>query len=323
MKILTPKNFVSCALVVILFNPIFAYADQQQSNPQNQTFTNCHCIAFRLEFVQDTFLNNVQNTIIQTFDQKNASFTIGMAGKDIGNNPKVVGLIKDRLRDSNPPLVIANRGWDNLDHTQFPEEQQSASIKQSSDKISRIFGVTPLIFIPPFDKFNNDTLSAAQENGIKYLSSNSKLDPGPYDFKNTTLLHIPTTATMAYLLDDDPFFKGKILDKAMAKIQLSLIKNGFSVISIRSQDFAVNSGTTYKNLVDGEKLQDLESLLDTIKENKIKIVTIDEVPQDAGQKSPSWVNNLNIWYERGDISQNDILNAINYLIDIKVITYSN
>ena len=298
-------------------------AQPSQSNSplvQTATLPNCGCVAFRLEFVQDHYLNNVQDAIINTFQQKGASLTIGLLGKDIGANPKVVGLIKDRLRDNNPPIELANHGWDNLDHTQYAKDEQSASIKMSGDKISRIFGVTPTIFIPPFNKFNNDTITAVQENGIKYISSSVSADPGPYNIHNAILFHLPQTTLLSYLLEDDPFFRGGINDKALAKIRIGLNQTGFSVVTIRTQDFAVPNGDAFNNQVDAQKIQSLESLLDFLQSNGIKTVTIDQIPQmETAQKSPKWTNNLYTWYQTGQISYDEIISAIDYLVEQNII----
>jgi peptidoglycan/xylan/chitin deacetylase (PgdA/CDA1 family) len=314
-------------LVVLSTSLPYAHADQNAQMFQDNTSSivqngplSCNCVAFRLEYVEDHYLNNVQDAIINTFKDKGDSLTIGLLGKDIGANAKVVGLLKDRLNNNNPPIELANRGWDNLDHTQYAEDEQSASIKMSSDKISRIFGVTPTVFMPPYNKFNNDTITAVHENGIKYMSASSISDPAPYNIHNTVLFHVPQTSLITYLLEDDPFFRGSINDKALAKIRLSLNSTGFSVVSIRSEDFAVQNGDNYNNQVDATKLQSLESLLDFLKSNGIKTVTIDQIPQmQISQNSPKWTNNLYTWYQTGQISYDDVISAIDYLIEQNII----
>ena len=291
-----------------------------QQNIQNSTSPNCNCIAFRLDVVQDHYLNNVGGAIIKSFQKKNVSLTIGLFGDHIGDNAEVVDLLKDRLKDSNPPLKFANRGWDNLDHTQYGKDEQLASIKKTSDKISKIFGITPTIFIPPYNKFNNDTLAAIHENGIRYLSSSLRLDSGPYDLHNGAPFHIPQTVLITDLLEDDPFYKGTINEIALTKIKSNLNQYEFSVATLRAQDFAVKEGDSYKNQVDVQKLQNLESLIDYIKSNGLRVVTIDQIPQMAtSQKSPNWINSIYTWYQEGRISHDELLNAVNYLIKNNII----
>src|SRR6267143_3450054 len=73
---------------------------------------SCHCIAFRLDDIQDYWLNNVQTKIIDTFQQKNASLTIGIIGNHVGNDVKLAGYLKDKVKTNNPSIEIANNGWE-------------------------------------------------------------------------------------------------------------------------------------------------------------------------------------------------------------------
>ena len=286
----------------------------------NQTVPNCNCIAFRLDFVSDRYLNNVDLAIIKLFKDKGVGLTAGVVGREIGQNAKVVLALKERAGNNNLPLKLANRGWDNLDHTQYDQEIQSASIKKTEDKIAGMVGTKPLIFIPPFNKFDNSTIAALQENDIRYISSSVALDPGPYNLQDAVPFHIPQTAMVTDLLFDDPFYKGTINDKALAKIKISNNHNGFSVATIRAQDFAVKDGDVYKNQVDTQSLQSLESLIDFLKSSGIKIVTIDKIPAEANsQKFPSWVKNMYSYYESGAISPDEMRNAIDYLITQNIV----
>ena len=93
------------------------------------------------------------------------------------------------------------------------------------------------------------------------------------------------------------------------------------MISIQPQDFAVKKDV-YQNEIDSTKMQHLESLISYLQSNGIKIVAIDEIPQDATlQKSPTWIGKIYSWYEQGKISHDDVLNAIKYLIDKKIIQF--
>ena len=60
-----------------------------------------------------------------------------------------------------------------------------------------------------------------RENDIRYISSSVALDPGPYNLQDAVPFHIPQTAMVTDLLFDDPFYKGTINDKALAKIKWS------------------------------------------------------------------------------------------------------
>jgi peptidoglycan/xylan/chitin deacetylase (PgdA/CDA1 family) len=292
--------------------------------PGNSTQPNCNCVAFRLDVIQDHSIGNIELAIIKSFQQKDASLTVGVIGKLIGTNPKIVGQLKDMVNNNSPNIELANRGWENLDHTQYTMAIQSNSIKKTNDQIANLFGVTPTLFIPPYNKFDNDTLSALRENGIKYISSSTSLDPGPYNFRNDLPLHVPQTILLSKLLADDVFYSGTINDKALAKIKENLNKTGFSVVSINAKDFVTRNNLTSTDQVNVQKLQTLESLLDFLKSSKIKIVTIEQIPQEvSSQKSPSWVHVISDMFKQGQISFEDVLVAQNYLIQQGIIKFGN
>jgi peptidoglycan/xylan/chitin deacetylase (PgdA/CDA1 family) len=286
----------------------------QVTVPTPSVTQGCNCLAFRLDYVLDHSLTNVQLAIIKLFQDKGVDLTVGVMGKEIGGNATTVHTLTSMLSNNNPTLKLANRGWQNLDHTQFDKEIQSASINKTEGTISRLFSVHSSIFIPPYDKFDNNTIKALQENGIGYISSTVHLDSGPYNVQNDGTFHVPETNTVPDLLLDDPFYKGTIDDKALAKIEASLTHYGFSVASIRAQDFAVKSGSGYSNQVDSGNLKNLETLVDFLKSNNIKMVTLDDIPGEVNSKKfPRWVNNIYTYYEKGDISADDLSSAINYL----------
>ncbi|TBR24445.1 MAG: hypothetical protein EPO63_03895, partial [Candidatus Nitrosotenuis sp.] len=65
------------------------------NNPDlNSEYLNCNCVAFRLDDVQDYFLNGAQIDILNTFEQKQASLTIGIIANVFGDDPKLLPLIK-------------------------------------------------------------------------------------------------------------------------------------------------------------------------------------------------------------------------------------
>ena len=286
---------------------------------------NCQCVAFRVDNVQDHSLNNVEDAIIKTFQKDNAGLTVGIYGNTIGTNQKLVSEIKAGLKGNNPTIAIANHGWDNLDHTQYAEDQQSKSIKKTNEKLLQVFGVTPTVFIPPLNRYNNDTIAAMHENGIQYLSAATATDPGPYDLRNDLPFHVPQTMAVSYIAQDDPFFKGTINEQALTKINISLNTTGFAVVTFRVQDLALSNGAnTYVNQVDAKKLQTVDSVLEYLKSQGIKLVTIDKIPQlVTAKQSPKWTDQLYTLYKSGQISHDDVIQSVNYLIKQNIIKFNS
>lgn len=278
----------------------------------------CNCIAFRMDNIQDFYLNDVQNAAISKFGEKNAPLTISIIGQFFGSDPKAVNLIKEKIQ-SGVPLRIANRGWEYVDHAIYDKEKQAASIKKTNDKIFQILQVKPATFTPPLDSFNKDTIEAVNQNKMHYFSASIVRDPPPY---TNSLKHVPSTALFTNLLDDDPFYTGTILQKALAKIKSNISQYGYAVISLQSQDFAAKDGKVSKNEVDSDKLQFLDTMLDDIKSNGISVVTLDEIPSILENKSlviPDWIKSSADSWSHGEISDSDFTKGLEYMIEQKIL----
>lgn len=70
----------------------------------------CPCIAFRLDDVQEYYLSNVQTKLIDEFQKKNASLTIGIIGYDFNLDENLTSHIRDKLNLGHVPIEIANHG---------------------------------------------------------------------------------------------------------------------------------------------------------------------------------------------------------------------
>src|SRR5690349_1736047 len=148
------------------------------------TTESCQCVAFRLDDIQDYWLDDVQTKIIDTFHEKNTSLTIGIIGNHIGQDQKLIDDIKSKLGKT-PELEIANHGWNHEDFTQFSREQQSVLMKSTNDKINNLFGIIPFGFIPPYNTINSDVMVTSLENNFKYISANTTQDTPSSFIKNT------------------------------------------------------------------------------------------------------------------------------------------
>lgn len=296
--------------------------DVSHTATSNKTETkpapNCNCVAFRIDNAQDFWLNDVQNAVIDTFVDNRTPVTISVIGKFIGDDPKAVGAIKESMNKTTP-VRIANRGWEYTDHSQYDLEKQVASIKQTNEKITKVFGTKTTIFSPPYDSFNKDTLSALQQAGLSYFSASTATDKPPY--QNAPIKHVPSTGAFVSIIDDDPFLSGTIPQKALAKTKNGLNQYGFAVISLQPSDFAVKD-VEFKNEVDQKKLGLLKSLLSDIKSSGMVVVPLDRIPGLLDDKSivvPDWIKNNAGWWADGKISDSDFTKGLEYLIAQKIV----
>ncbi len=237
---------------------------------------SCNCVAFRLDDIQDYFLNQVQLGVMEVFDKRNAGLTVGIIGNYFGEDPTIVHYVKSRIDD--PRLEVANHGWNHENLSEFSKEEQSTLIQRSNEKITQILESRPAILIAPYNIVNTDTFSAAKQNGIRYISANVTYDPPPYDIRGSqSLYRLPETVLMGDLNADNTSWITFDHQKVFSEVEHSLNQFGFAVVTLHPQDFAVRQMLQYQNIVDNNHIGELEMLLDKIEDRGIKIVTIDEI----------------------------------------------
>jgi peptidoglycan/xylan/chitin deacetylase (PgdA/CDA1 family) len=286
------------------------------TEPEKPRMPDCNCVAFRMDNFQDFWLNDVQNRAIESFDKTKTPLTISVIGKFTGDDPKTVNFLKEKLNKTSN-IKIANRGWEYIDHTTFDKQKQTASIKQTNEKIAKVFGKTATIFTPPYDVFNQDTIGAASDAKITYFSASVPSDKLTNDLPK----HVPRTLTFDNLISDDPFVAGAIPQKAITKTKDSIKQHGFAVISLQSSDFAVKTDV-FKNEVNQEKIRYLETLISDLRANGIKIVLLEQVPDLVSDDSivvPDWIKSNAQWWSEGKIADSDFTKGIQYLIKEKII----
>ncbi|MEW6043813.1 MAG: polysaccharide deacetylase family protein [Thermoproteota archaeon] len=289
-----------------------------ETPPQKTELPNCNCVAFKLDNVQDFWLNDVQNGVIDVFDKNGTPLTITVIGKYLGDDPKVVDFIKAKL-DSKAKIRLANRGWEYIDHTTFDKEKQAASIRQTNEKVAKLFGTKLTVFSPPYDAFNKDTLAAMEQTKMEYFSASITKDPPP--FGPASFKHAPGTISFDNLVSDDPFYAGTIQQKAFAKIQNSIKQNGYALISLQPPDFAVKEDV-FTNKMDDNKIRLLEALLNDIQSNGIRVVALEAIPGVLDERStviPDWVKSNAGWWADDEIGDSDFTKGLEYLIEQKII----
>lgn len=283
------------ALVPVLL--LFFISNLMHYSSSSPGYT-CQCVAFRLDDVQDHYLNKVNMQIMKVFQEKNASLTLGIVGNFFGQDEKLISLIKDRINNNNPELAISNHGWNHEDFRRFSIENQSLLIKRTNEKINHILGVIPSVFIAPFDVFNNDTLVALTENGIKYITAFVDYDPGPYaSSKDGMPYHFPSAATTSN--NNDTFWWGIKHQDTFEQIQNSVLKYGFAVVEMHPYEYSnkhrysfkpfdINDkegtfsyGDAIKNWdkagIDWSQIRELQLLIDDVKNKGYAIVPIEKM----------------------------------------------
>jgi peptidoglycan/xylan/chitin deacetylase (PgdA/CDA1 family) len=283
---------------------------------------SCHCVAFRLDDIQNYYLNNAQIEAIDTFQKKNASLTIGVIGNYFGDDPKLLDYVKQRVEQNNPKIEIANHGWNHENFALYNKTEQYTLLLKTNEKTLAFLSITPSGFLTPYNTLNNDTFLALQENNLKYISANKTQDPPPYPLTNVPFYRLPALALTGNLNDNDTAWITSTHNQTYAQILGSILNYGFAVVMMHPMDYTIHDKLNYTNEVDWNQIHQLELLIDDVRNDGFRIVTIDEIPENLNvqQKVPAWVSTIFDWYEEEKISAEEVINAIHYLNEKKIIT---
>jgi Polysaccharide deacetylase len=136
---------------------------------EKATVHGCRCVVFRFDDIGNGYLENVQRALLNYFISHNQSVSLGLVMNQIDNECELVNTIKNGYSRSLFELGI--HGWNHVDYTNLTAFEQQSSLLKANQKMNLLFGNHSRIFIPPFNLFNNDTISSMQRAGMNILSS--------------------------------------------------------------------------------------------------------------------------------------------------------
>ena len=281
---------------------------------------SCNCVAFRLDDVQDYWLNDVQIKIMGTFTEKNTPITIGIIGNAFGNDKKITEFVKQNVGKY---LEVATRGIGLTPFTNYDKIEQNENLKKSIDLIELIVNERPKVFIPPDNKFNSDTFEILEENNITHFSSSlTNGDSPPFDFKDKKFYRFPQITSTGRYNPTSNVFEGVSNQEIIFESIQSINNYGFSVIAIHPQEFSMIENSTYVNSVNEEQIDELIKLIDEFNEKGYKIVPIGQINSNLIVLLPEWIKNNAGWWAEGQIDDSTFVQGIEYLVQESIITIS-
>jgi peptidoglycan/xylan/chitin deacetylase (PgdA/CDA1 family) len=240
----------------------------------NTNSINCNCIAFRLDDVQDHWLTNSQIEIMEIFNEREIPLTIGIIGNRIGEDEIIVSYIKQRIPSK--LFEIANHGWNHEHFKEYNLTTQNLLLKNTNEKIQKIFGITPSVFIPPYNEFNDDTIFVMSKNNITYFSSSISQSEPPY-IVNSHLQNFPEAAATGKQPYEGSLIDGVNHEITLYEIHKSISERGFAVVMLHPQEFSIIENEKYSENVNWRQIMELELLFDRIQSKGIKTVLISNI----------------------------------------------
>jgi len=301
-------------LIFLAVNPNNVYASNHDNS---EILLSCNCVAFRIDDVSDRNANT-HYEIINLFVEEEIPITLGIIGNGIGENTKLTDLIKENVFRN---VEVASHGWEHENFSKYSLEEQTNLMILSSKKIFELFGMKPKVFIPPYNNFNNNTISAAQEIGFTHISAGLGAYTDKYPLQNQTFYHFPKTVHTVSQVDKFELWHMRSHKDTWVMIKHSLSKLGFAVVMMHPTEFSKIESGKHIDQIDKEHLQELKLLLALIKDADLKIVPIGRINLDSEEFTiPQWIKNTAKWWSEGSVNDEDYVNGLQYLITEGIIT---
>ena len=98
----------------------------------------CNCVVFRLDNLQDYYVNTVQVAVLDQFTQRNQPFSLGPILIGFGDDNLVVNKALEGYESG--LFEVAVHGWNHNDFSQETLATQMSDLQLAQDKVIEIFG---------------------------------------------------------------------------------------------------------------------------------------------------------------------------------------
>jgi len=244
---------------------------------------SCNCVAFRLDDVQDYWITESQMAVMDTFKMDKTPITIGIIANFFGTDPSITGYVQEAIQTDGWEFEVSNHGYNHENFPSFTLAEQENLLKMG---VAKTLATLPTLksittFIPPFNAFDNDTLTALIATGFTHFSSQVDLDPPPYPFSGEELYSFPINAATSDM-NNEVYFDGVSWAVTWKQIQQQLAQFGFAAVMMHPQEFAErdadNNPTPTVNIT---MILNLEQLINTVKSNGLKFATLGTIEKDV------------------------------------------
>jgi len=198
-------------------------------------------------------------------------------------------------------------------------------MKESVTNIEKTLGISPKVFIPPFAAFNEGTIIAMKESGITHFSpSVIPGDDSSLPFKEENFYQLPSGALTGEFISPDEPFVGVSADITFAQIKKDIKNYGYSVVMMHPMEYSVLKDGEPDNEINIGQFEELEKLLDKLQNSEYSIVNIQDISEinlsnETSKSIPEWIRNIFIWYGEEKIGEDELKNALQFLIKEKIL----
>lgn len=244
--------------------------------------STCNCVAFRIDDIQDDWINTVQVATMDKFIVHNQKATLGEIMNFFGSDSLVVDKTK---QGGNLGLFeYALHGWNHVDYTTLSESQQQSTLQMANDKMQSLYGKKSNIFITPYNVFNADTLTAMKNLNLKIISAdtfasyyeNNPSTPFVTSPDSNGIYHAPEITAFSEWTNNQNIQQSA--SKILSDIDSSIAANGWVVVTMHPQDFAnFSSSGEALNSVNSNSIARIDTVLNGINSRGYSIKSFNEL----------------------------------------------
>jgi len=211
------------------------------------------------------------------FILKNESISLGIIMDQIHDGNNIYQKINEGYKKNLFELGI--HGWDHVDYTKLTENEQRLSLLKANEKMYTLFGKYSKIFIPPFNLFNNDTVSAMRIYPLRILSSaiyydHPDVEASFIDTDSNRIIHMPEMTDFSIYYNES-WVKVPI-KFILSDIDYDIRTYGYSIVMVHPHNFAIQVNGSLTDNVDYDQIRSLDSVVSAIKRKNIEIMTLSE-----------------------------------------------
>ncbi|MGI0027474.1 MAG: polysaccharide deacetylase family protein [Nitrosopumilaceae archaeon] len=262
----------------------------------------CNCVIFRLDDAQDYWIHSVQIQIMNLFISKDQSLSVGIIMNKTGSDQLILQEIREGQKKGLFELDI--HGLNHVDYTTLSELEQKKTLDLANNKMQTLFDVRSNVFIPPYDRFNNSTLLAMTDSGIRILSASTSPPNDNRFIWNPTISYEPYSIyqfpeTVGFMYEDKNGIWQKVSNSdILSSVDESIAEKGYAVVLLHPQNFAKMENGQFVDIIDENQINNLSSLIDSIRAKNIRITTFENIvgstpPSNNGQLTANFVNERN------------------------------
>jgi peptidoglycan/xylan/chitin deacetylase (PgdA/CDA1 family) len=253
----------------------------------------CNCVIFRMDDVTDDNRAMPAMAVMDAFISRNQDLSLGIIMNNFGNNSQLLSKIIEGRNKGLFELDI--HGWNHVDYSVLSQDMQASTMAAAKEKMYKLFGETPSIFIPPFNRFNDDTIKAMARTPLTIISSDVTHDSnGSMYFVadgnaersvQAEVSRLPAATYFGVVGSDEKTWTNLSETQIISQAKLSIAKYGYAVILLHPQSYLLTKDGRTTNTLDNMAISELYGLIDSFSAQNVRITTFSKTVQFRPQVS--------------------------------------